>query len=301
MRVAAAMTHPERQTLLFTATASNGVRELSRSLLKGDDTFMDAGSGGDGGGSAGAAHNANVAQEAVLVRAELMVPVVRDEFRRETGGLTVIFVPTAAMASTLASVLRAYKDAGTSVFEIHSRLSQAQRSRAVADFKRAAPPAAIVATDVFARGLDVSGVTLVLQFGIAPDNAQVAHRVGRTGRGGARGRSLMVLSVSEERVLRDLIDREKMPIVLRPPPPTTMTTKDMPVVASSPAPCKAFIASIGFYKAQMKRLGWKSGELVPFVHAMFAPLGVKTIGACPVNAKLVKKMGLPADHGLSLK
>eukprot|EP00798_Chlamydomonas_sp_ICE-L_P001063 gene1063-biopygen2420 len=217
MKVAAAIANPERQTLLFTATASKDVQELARSLLthlleRGDDTFLNAGAS-EAQGSAGAAHNANVKQEAVLVRADQMVPVIREEFRSEKDGLTVIFVPTAAMAFTLASILRSYKDAGTSVFEIHSRLSQGQRSRAVSDFKNAKPPAAIVATDVFARGLDVSGVTLVLQLGIAPDNAQVAHRVGRTGRGGAKGRALMVLAMSEERVLRDLIDREKMPIV----------------------------------------------------------------------------------------
>eukprot|EP00798_Chlamydomonas_sp_ICE-L_P013587 gene13587-biopygen22705 len=198
MKVAAAMANPERQTLLFTATASKDVQELSRSLLKGDDTFLNAGAS-EAQGSAGAAHNANVKQEAVLVRADQMVPVIREEFLSEKDGLTVIFVPTAAMASTLAFILRSYKDAGTSVFEIHSRLSQGQRSRAVSDFKNAKPPAAIVATDGFARGLDVSGVTLVLQLGIAPDNAQVAHRVGRTGRGGAKGRALMVLAMIDTR------------------------------------------------------------------------------------------------------
>eukprot|EP00798_Chlamydomonas_sp_ICE-L_P006311 gene6311-biopygen1446 len=218
MKVSAAMSNPERQTLLFTATASKDVQDLAKSLLKGDDTFLNAGAS-EAQGSAGAAHNANVKQEAVLVRADQMVPVIRDEFRSEKDGLTVIFVPTASMASTLASILRSYKDAGTSVFEIHSRLSQGQRSRAVSDFKSAKLPAAIVATNVFARGLDVSGVSLVLQLGIAPDNAQVAHRVGRTCRGGSKGRALIVLSMSEERVLQDLIDREKMPIVLRPPVP----------------------------------------------------------------------------------
>eukprot|EP00798_Chlamydomonas_sp_ICE-L_P032425 gene32425-biopygen13861 len=185
MKVAAAMANPERQTLLFTATASKDVQELARSLLKGDDTFLNAGAS-EAQGSAGAAHNANVKQEAVLVRADQMVPVIREEFRSEKDGLTVIFSPTAAMASTLASILRSYKDAGTSVFEIHSRLSQGQRSRAVSDFKNAKPPAAIVATDVFARGLDVSGVTLVLQLGIAPDNAQVAHPAAQVA-GGLRG------------------------------------------------------------------------------------------------------------------
>eukprot|EP00798_Chlamydomonas_sp_ICE-L_P027525 gene27525-biopygen12971 len=65
MKVAAAMANPERQTLLFTATASKDVQELSRSLLKGDDTFLNAGAS-EAQGSAGAAHNANVKQEAVL-------------------------------------------------------------------------------------------------------------------------------------------------------------------------------------------------------------------------------------------
>jgi len=296
MKVSGVMKSPKRQTLLFTATASAEVQKLAKTLIKQDDAYVDAGTS-VAQGSAGAAHNTNVKQEAVLVPPGQMVPVIHDEFVGEKAGLTVIFVPTAAMASTLTEVLRAYGDKGVSIFEIHSRLSQSQRSRAVADFKKAKPPAAIVATDVFARGLDVQGVTLVLQIGIAPDNAQVAHRVGRTGRGGAQGRALMVLSQSEERVLKELIEKEKMPITIRSTP-----KKELPAPPSvKKDSCKTFIATIGFYKAQMKRLGWKSNEIVSHVAAMFEPMGIKTPAACPVNAKLIKKMGLPADHGLTVK
>jgi superfamily II DNA/RNA helicase len=143
--------------------------------------------------------------------------------------------------------------------------------------------------------------------GIAPDNAQVAHRVGRTGRGGAKGRALMVLSQSEERVLKDLIEKEKMPITIRSTPatdlpsPPSVTEKGGKSKNKTDQLCKTFIATIGFYKAQVKRLGWKNNELVTHVLAMFEPLGVKTPAVCPVKAKLIGKMGLPAGHGLVVK
>jgi hypothetical protein len=94
-----------------------------------------------------------------------------------------------------------------------------------------------------------------------------------------------------------LIDKEKMPISIRDTPKTALPSP--PTVKKDS--CKTFIATLGFYKAQLKRLGWKSNELVPHVAAIFEPLGVKTPAACPVKAKLIKKMGLPADHGLTVK
>lgn len=309
-RVATVMSRPDRQTLLFTATATKEVRDVARTLFaRADDLFIDAGSA-PGEGSAGAAHNTNVQQEAVLVPAHAMIDTLVAELEAEVSGRSVVFVQTAAMAALLAQVLRkSLKARQHHVYEIHSRLTQPQRSRAVRDFSEAPPPAVMVATDVFARGLDVRGVTLVLQLGIAPDNAQVAHRVGRTGRGGESGRGLMILEEREAAVLSDLIEREKMPIQVREngaprrsrTSRVTRTTRKSHEGDRSGSGCRAFIAAIGFYKSQLKRLKWKVADMVPIVAEMFAPLGVASPAVCPVPAKTLKKMGLSADHGLTVR
>ncbi len=294
LKISALMTHPNRQTLLFTATATSAVREASKVFLREDDAFIDAGSSA-AAGAAGAAHNANVKQEAILLPSGWLLGQLWAELEAEKSvGHTVVFVQTATMAMLLASTLKARRGG---VYEIHSRMEQNQRSRAVRDFSSSKTPAVIVATDVFARGIDVQGVTLVLQLGIAPDNAQVAHRVGRTGRGGAKGRGLMLLDQTEAAVLTDLISKEKMPIHVRATPqsPPPIFRGDNNNIRMA---CKAFIASIGFYKAQLKRLKWKGGDLVPNVASMFAPLGVTSPAMCPVPAKLIKKMGLVPGHGL---
>lgn len=312
LKTAEVMSHPARQTLLFTATATTAIREASKKLMRTDDAFIDAGAS-NAAGNAGAAHNTNVSQEAVLLPPDLLLPRMVLELKRETKGHSVIFVQTAMMAMLLTQVLRKALAGGKPVFEIHSRMDQKQRSRAVREFTESASPAVIVATDVFARGIDVKGVTLVLQMGIAPDNAQVAHRAGRTGRGGAKGRSLIILADNESAVLKDLIDREKMPITLLDTSKGTDTDLAEAVKTVNAAlaglsndanfkrtSCRAFIASIGFYKSQVKRLGWRAPDLVPAVARLFQPLGVPAPSACPVPAKTVKKMGLAPGHGLTL-
>lgn len=320
LRASAVMSHPRRQTLLFTATATAAVRAAGQQLMRGDDAFIDAGAS-NATGNAGAAHNANVTQEAVLLPPSLLVPHAIRALRSATGH-SVVFAQTAAMAIFLTKIVREVM-APTPVFQIHSRMDQRLRSRAVREFSESTVPAVIIATDVFARGLDVRNVELVVQMGIAMDNAQVAHRAGRTGRGGATGRSLMVLADNEAAVLEDLIGREKMPIRVianansnananaKKRSSNEVAAAEVAEVAevlrklSGDADfkrnaCAAFIASIGFYKAQVKRLKWRADDLVPAVARLFEPLGVPAPSVCPVPAKTVRKMGLAPGHGLTV-
>lgn len=301
------MSSPSRQTLLFTATATKAVREASRELMRGDDAFIDAGST-NAAGDSGAAHNANVTQEAELLPPHLLLPELIRVLRMELKGHTVIFVQTAMTAKLITPIISRLMQGSHTVLQIHSRMNQSQRNHAVRDFTASKKPAVMIATDVFARGIDVKNVSLVLQLGIAPDNAQVAHRAGRTGRGGATGRSLMLLADNERAVLEDLISREKMPIsvVKSPIGPGDDAEVSRVVLELSRGPefkrasCSAFIASIGFYKSHVKRLKWVDSDLVPNVAHLFKPLGVSAPAVCPVPARTVKKMGLKAGHGLTL-
>jgi ATP-dependent RNA helicase MSS116 len=311
MRVAAAMSSPQRQTLLFTATADANVRQVAKQLLKGDDAYVDASP--DKPQSLGV-RNDNVVQQAVVVPPERLLTELVHALQGPLEGHVVVFVPTAAMASLLAAVLRSTASAPTApsvpatpagpqkgggqlvaspIFEIHSRMDQKHRSRAVREFTES-KNAIMIATDVFARGIDVNGVKLVVQLGIAPDNAQVSHRIGRTGRGGSKGRALMILAESERAVLNVLIDKEKMPItVVKPLDNASVKTVRVP---RSRDTCRTFIATLGFYKAQAKRLGWGSADLVPNVRAMFGSFGIEDAKECPVSKKTIKKMGISGDQ-----
>ena len=288
------MNHYARQTLLFTATATAAVREASKQFMHNDNAFIDAGVTNATGN---VAQNNNILQEAIVVPSKKLISELWYEIQEEKKGKTVVFVQTAMMASLLAKIFGGMRK---DVYELHSRMPQNKRSRTVKDFTESKNPAVLIATDVFARGIDIKGITFVVQLGIAPDNAQVAHRVGRTGRGGTTGRALMILSESENLVLQDLIDRERMPIHIRK---TQFPSNDAPIFFKKEneikkMACKAFVASIGFYKAHVKRLGWKSNEIVPHVAEMFSQIGVPDQYACPVSSKLIKKMGLGKDHGL---
>jgi superfamily II DNA/RNA helicase len=81
------------------------------------------------------------------------------------------------------------------VAAIHGNKSQSQRQRALNDFK-AGKVKALIATDVAARGLDISGVSHVINYDAPKQYEDYVHRIGRTGRAGAVGKALTFVSSS---------------------------------------------------------------------------------------------------------
>jgi ATP-dependent RNA helicase MSS116 len=96
---------------------------------------------------------------------------------------------------------------GLRAFEIHSKLSQAQRTRAADDFRHA-KAGVLFSSDVTARGMDFPNVTHVIQIGLPRDRESYIHRLGRTGRAGKEGEGWIFLTPFEKREvsrrLRDL-------------------------------------------------------------------------------------------------
>jgi len=86
---------------------------------------------------------------------------------------------------------------------IHGDRSQALRTRALEDFK-AGRSRVLVATDIAARGLDISDLTHVVNFDVPKATEDYIHRVGRTGRAGATGEALTFVGVEEEDDLRSI-------------------------------------------------------------------------------------------------
>ncbi|OTA63723.1 DEAD-domain-containing protein [Hypoxylon sp. EC38] len=88
------------------------------------------------------------------------------------------------------------RDSGVQIFDIHSKLSQAQRTKNADGFRRARS-AILISSDVTARGMDFPNVSHVIQVGLPPDRDQYIHRVGRTGRAGAPGEGWLILAEDE--------------------------------------------------------------------------------------------------------
>lgn len=112
----------------------------------------------------------------------------------------IIFVRTKRTASELTSKLQ---EAGQSVDEYHGDLSQSQRERLIQRW-REGKIKLVVATDIAARGLDVSDLTHVFNFDL-PDNSETyIHRIGRTGRAGKEGKAIALVEPSDRRLLRQI-------------------------------------------------------------------------------------------------
>ncbi|MEY2985726.1 MAG: ATP-dependent helicase DeaD [Cyanobacteriota bacterium] len=126
----------------------------------------------------------------------------------------IIFVRTKQTAADLTSKLM---EAGQSVDEYHGNLSQSQRERLVHRF-RDGKIKLVVATDIAARGLDVSNLSHVINFDL-PDNAETyIHRIGRTGRAGKTGKAIALVEPIDRRLLRSIENRLKQRIDICPIP-----------------------------------------------------------------------------------
>lgn len=126
----------------------------------------------------------------------------------------IVFVRTKHASSDLAKHLQAR---GYAAAALNGDMNQASRKEVV-DLLRAAELDIVVATDVAARGIDVSGVTHVINYDMPHDAESYVHRIGRTGRAGRKGRSILFVAPREQRLLEDLERAINKPIAYLPSP-----------------------------------------------------------------------------------
>jgi ATP-dependent RNA helicase RhlE len=164
----------ERQTMLFSATLDGAVGELARAYTNNPSRF-EAQPPED-------VEQGEVAHTFVPVTADGKVDRLIEELEAERG-LALIFVRTKRGADRLARKLH-LRDVPT--VALHGDMSQGQRERALGRFRSGAVKT-LVATDVAARGLDLTDITHVINFDPPEDGNGYIHRVGRTGRAGRAG------------------------------------------------------------------------------------------------------------------
>jgi ATP-dependent RNA helicase RhlE len=114
-------------------------------------------------------------------------------------------------------VVRQLEAAGIAAGAIHGNKSQAQRERAIAAFKSGQMPV-LIATDIAARGIDIPGVSHVINFDLPDVPEQYVHRIGRTARAGADGIAVAFCAPDERGNLRDIERTTRQKILVAPLP-----------------------------------------------------------------------------------
>ncbi|MEO8910838.1 MAG: DEAD/DEAH box helicase [Gemmatimonadaceae bacterium] len=182
---------PYRQTLLFSATMPPEVEALARKYLR-KPVVVQVGR----------------RSEAVSTVTHAVYPVPRE--RKTT--LLVELLKQAAMDSVLIftrtkhgadRVVNALEDAGIAATAMHADKSQGERTRALEDFK-SGKIRVLVATDIAQRGLDVFGITHVINYDVPQQPEDYVHRIGRTGRAAATGDAYTFMSPDEIAMVRTI-------------------------------------------------------------------------------------------------
>ncbi len=179
-------TNQDRQTMLFSATLRGEVDRIATEYT------YDA-----------RRHELAPAPERVADIDHRFLPVVHEhkldhlvkELRHHDRGLTLVFVRTKRGADRLVKRLRAQNLESVAM---HGDKTQGQRERALARFERGEVDV-LVATDVAARGIDVNGVSHVINFDAPEDREGYVHRIGRTGRAGATGVGITFVMADQAR------------------------------------------------------------------------------------------------------
>ncbi len=180
-----------RQSLLFSATLPPNIQKLSKDYLKNPrrvqlNRSFEA--------------NAAIEQKNVDVTPESKDRILLDEIATREG-LILVFVKTQRRCDRLGKNL--YR-AGISSSVIHGGLRQRQREGALEAFK-SGQARVLVATDIAARGLDISNVEHVINYDIPQVPEDYIHRIGRTGRAGKTGKSLSLVSPEERSLWKNIV------------------------------------------------------------------------------------------------
>ncbi|WP_296612153.1 DEAD/DEAH box helicase [Sphingomonas sp.] len=195
----------QRQTLFFSATMPQSIRELADQFIK-DPALVSI--------KPAATTAERVDQYATLVNQAEKQALLTMTLRDPAIDRVLVFTRTKHGADR---VVRLLGGNGIAANAIHGNKSQANRERALAAFKSGEVPV-LVATDIAARGIDVSGVSHVINFELPNVPEQYVHRIGRTARAGNDGIAISFVADDERPYLRDIekLTRQKIPLKALP-------------------------------------------------------------------------------------
>jgi len=190
----------KRQTLFFSATMPKAIKELAdRYLTNPAEVSV----------TPAATTVERIEQSVTMVNQAEKAALLAMVLKAEPVERALVFSRTKHGAD---KIVRQLEAAGIAASAIHGNKSQAQRERAIAAFKSGEVPV-LIATDIAARGIDIPGVSHVVNFDLPEVPEQYVHRIGRTARAGADGIAIAFCSPDERGNLRDIerTTRRKIP------------------------------------------------------------------------------------------
>ena len=194
MKKVVAATPKTRQTLLFSATLDRKVMQNVAPILK-DPAFVEVSHKGE---------TADTVDQFIIPIGQMKKPELLRAVLEERGSKRVIIFTGTKTRSEIC--MNQLKRAGYRVDSIHSDKTQSQRKRALDGFSKGDVDV-LIATDVLARGIDVSNIDYVINYDL-PDNPEdYVHRIGRTGRAGETGYAISFVSPEAK---PELLEIEKL-------------------------------------------------------------------------------------------
>ncbi|MDR6673319.1 ATP-dependent RNA helicase RhlE [Xanthomonas translucens] len=188
-RILAKLPKQNRQTLLFSATFEEGIKQLAREFMHDPQEIQ--------------ATPSNTVADTITHRVhpvdgtrkrELLLHLLAADSRMQT----LVFARTKHGADKLTMFL---DKSGLKTAAIHGNKSQGQRLRALSDFK-AGRITVLVATDIAARGIDIDQLPKVINYDLPMVAEDYVHRIGRTGRNGSQGEAVSLVAQDEAKLLR---------------------------------------------------------------------------------------------------
>lgn len=197
---------PKRQSLLFSATMPDPIRAIADRLLRDPVTVEVAPVS-----STAERIDQQVCHVEKRHKGQLLTHLIKGHEK----GLVLVFSRTKHGANKLVKNLE--KDAIRAA-AIHGNKSQTARERALGEF-RTGKIRVLVATDIAARGIDVKGISLVINYDLPNEPESYVHRIGRTARAGAEGSAIALCDPEERAYLRDIekLIRCKVPVMSEHP------------------------------------------------------------------------------------
>ncbi len=180
----------ERQTMLFSATMDGAMSGIAAAYLTLPMRIEVAPAGSTA---------SQISQEIIMVSRDEK-PQLLQKVLTENVGSTLVFTRTKHGATKIAKLVRNF---GHTSAEIHSNRSLNQRLEALNGFKLG-KYRVLVATDIAARGIDVTNIELVINYDLPEQSADYVHRIGRTGRAGKTGKAISFATGDQRNDVRDI-------------------------------------------------------------------------------------------------
>ena len=222
-RILAKLPKQNRQTLLFSATFAEPIKQLAMEFMHNPREVM--------------VTPRNTVAETITHRVhpvdagrkrELLLHLLAEQNREQT----LVFAKTKHGSDKLADFLL---KSGIKTAAIHGNKSQGQRQRALSDFK-AGKVNVLVATDIAARGIDIDQLPKVINYDLPMVAEDYVHRIGRTGRNGSSGEAISLVDQEQAKLLRQIVNLLKQDMEIRDVPGFVPNT---PIRWGNSAPGKA--------------------------------------------------------------